>query len=338
MKQRVLRKKTSEEEFNKVISRTAGAIVDDIDVMAFALKEKGAEALELVSNLESQNPYLKGVTELFTAHPRTYCWGTNRNSNNYNAIPKASPHLLKQLNRLTQLRDANLALIITGLENDKPWRIKEVMQKGYTPKTFDTQLVTFQGRLAMLDTRVSLGEMCITLKDVTGIFDYKNKILVITEDKNVVLEHFLKRYEDNGYLDSRLGDGSKYFAEPGKFVSNGTALINPPTTVELKAIDEIVRAYERKLIRIGCVPNYYERGGGWNLLMHGVSGFLYEKCGFERTRRPEMTYKKDRIDTKLIKNQDLWDIRMHDVEGAVRTLYAANKVVEHLEKCGMLAS
>lgn len=293
-------------------------LMDDNYVMQSAQQENYESALQLVAGIEVAHPYLKGVSELLKAHPSTFCMGTHRTMETYEKIVQASPHLASQLERMAQLRDENQALVVTGIRRP---RFKGKISEGYSPDTFERQFVLHSGVLS--EPKFNVGDMYCALKDIGGTFEYNNRILVVTDDKQNALKFF--RFEW-GRMDE------EYSAQPSQFVG---PLFDLPTEEEFQAMDELVRSYERGLIRLGCIPSHLQEGG-MSLLSIGISRTLDKMSGSVSKRRPNMTFKQGRQDTETIKNEHLRDIRMHDIEDAVEVVYTTNKLVAFLEKHHLL--
>ena len=167
------------------------------------------------------------------------------------------------------------------------------------------------------------------LKELSGTFGYKNRIVVIVDDKEEIMKNFTEPTKKGKHkiCGSVSLNDKQYKAEPEKVL----AVLGPPDEKEISLLDAFVIAYGGKLLRSGYFLGKKGETADHNMWTgDGMGRFMDAAHGLKSEWRPFLTHKDGRNDSVYP------DISLHSVEEAVRALHVVNRLKAVFEKNNLL--
>lgn len=311
--QRLISKKLTPEEKLKANIKTAffQVYTESAQAVKLAREESETAALETIASFEDKLPNLSGLMELFLLEPQYLKWGCRRDGSEVRQMLAQLPRLDKKLTKLNDLKGTETALIIAGVEKEKSLgRVKEIENTGYTLYCFEGITFLFTERLNNKQNYNS--NIYHELERIKGTFEYDATVYVYETKKNKITEFFrISKKTGEQYLNTAFQNDRK-IADP----SNLLAKIEPPTRQEFEILEQIILAYERRLIRMGFLPSNLVKES--SLDNTSFSRFMDNHFGTESKRRPCLIGPNEEI-----------GVRMDDFEDALEILYLTNKILDN---------
>lgn len=281
------------------------------DAVRLAKAETDQDSLTTIASFERKLPSLNGLMELFQLEPTYLRWGCNRDGSEARRMLAQLPNFNEKLTKLNNLKDTEIALIVAGVEEEKSLgRMKEINDKGYTLYCFEGITFLFTDRL---NNKLNYNSNIYhELTRVKGTFDYDATAYIYRTKKNEITEFFRTSNETGEqYLQTSFQNERK--------IANPTDLIvkiEPPTKQEFVMLEEIILAFERRLIRMGFLPSNLVKKS--SMEQTSFSRFMDNNFGTESKRRPCLVWTDEKA-----------GVRMDDFEDAVEVLYLTNKILSN---------
>ncbi|GEM_PF-5284153 len=326
--------------------KAVAAVTDDKDKMAYLafgrmtkninsegelvknlLHLRESDILAEVRKLEKENKHFGGFSELYQMPPCGF--RTQWNSNSHSILYVGHSYLSSRLTLLNAIKDTAKAVLVIGSDFAKA---EDFRTQGYPMQNqFSTAFDSVYLFLPTSDYATmgpplwdnSEAFVCY-LKSLSGTFGYKNKIVIIIDNKDDILNNFTESLKDDK-LQMRhyvLHDTS-YKAMPDKVL----AVLEPPLENELCLLDSFVVAYGGKLLRSGYFLGTQGKTPDHNMWTgDGMGRLLDAAYGLKREWRPFLTHKDGRRDLSLP------DVSLRSVEAAARALHVVNCLTEVFKK------
>jgi|SRR3989344_2904359 len=280
-----------------------------------------------VRKLYAENKNFDGFSELYQMPPSGFRiqWNPDSHSVMYNG----HSYLSRRLATLNTVKNATKAVLVIGSNGATA---EEFRTQGYpTPNQFSTAFDSVYLFLPADDYAILGPPMwnnseafVYYLKSISGTFDYKNRIVVIVDGKEEIMEKFVEMLRDGKRrMRDRVWSNISYRATPDKVL----AVLEPPDEKELGILDAFVVAYGGKLLRSGYFLGTRGKVSDHNIWSgDGMGRLLDAVYGLKREWRPFLTHKDGQSDHSLP------DVSLRSVEDAGRALHVVNRLTEVLKK------
>lgn len=303
--------------------RMAGALHSEEELVTGLMRLRETSVLDEIRKLEEENGHFSDFLELYQMPPSglRVQWNTDSHS----IIYGGHSYLLRRLEALNSLKDSTKAVLVIGSDAAKA---EEFRTQGYpTSNQFSTAFDSVYLFLPAEDYAVigpplwnDSDAFVYYLKRLSGHFDYRNRIVVIADHKEVILNNFTEPSKDGKRVRrDYIKHDSQYVAGPQKIL----AVLEPPDQTEPGLIDAFVVAYGGKLLRSGYFLGTKGKTPDQNIWTGDGMGRLLDAVhGLKREWRPFLTHKD------AGRNMSLPDVSLRSVEDAARALHVVNRLVE----------
>ena len=285
------------------------------------------DILAEVRKLEGKNKHFDGFSELYQMPPCGF--RTQWNSSSHSIIYVGHSYLSSRLTRLNDIKDTAKAILVVGSDAAKA---EDFRTHGYpTQNQFSTAFDSVYLFLPRDDYKVmglplwdNSETFVYYLKSLSGAFGYKNRIVVILDSKETILNNFTESLKDGKrQVRHYFRSDTLYKAVPEKVL----AVLEPPLENELGLLDAFVVAYGGKLLRSGYFLGTHGKALDHNMWSgDGMGRLLDAAYGLKREWRPFLTHKNRQSDSSLP------DVNLRSVEDAARALHVVNCLTEVFKK------